>query len=173
MTADGSSSPADLLARLDAVEARLARLVATPTAGLTEPDAGTGERWEAGQVWAHIAEFVPYWLGELQRVAAGSGSPDPVPYGRTKTDPRRIAAIERDRREDPRALLRRTTDGIVRVRMFMRELPADRWTSMGLHPTRGEVRVSVILRDSLVGHLEEHADQLAGLAGHAEGGTTG
>jgi hypothetical protein len=161
------SSSTDLLARLDAVEARLNHLVATPMPGLTEPDEGTGERWEAGQVWAHIAEFVPYWLVELERVVAGGRSPgaaDPVPYGRTKTDPGRIAAIERDRREDPRALLRRATEGIARVRAFVRELPAEAWSVVGLHPTRGEVPVERIVKGSVVDHLEEHADQLEGLA---------
>jgi hypothetical protein len=156
-----------LLARLDAVEARLNHLVATPTPGLTEPDEGTGERWEAGQVWAHIAEFVPYWLVELERVVGGGrgpGAADSVPYGRTKTDPVRIAAIERDRREDPRALLRRATEGIAELRRFMRGLPAAGWDAVGLHPTRGEQRVDRILEDSVVGHLEEHADQLEGLA---------
>jgi len=160
----------ELLARLDAVETRLDRLVATPTPGLTEPDDGTGERWEAGQVWAHIAEFVPYWLGELQRVVAGGRAPgvaDPVPYGRTKTDPVRMEAIERDRREDPRALLGRATDGIARVRAFTRALPMEGWSAVGLHPTRGEVPVERIVDASLVEHLEEHADQLEGLARQA------
>ena len=160
----------ELLARLDAVEARLNHLVATATPGLTEPDEGTGERWEAGQVWAHIAEFVPYWLVELERVVAGGrgpGSADPVPYGRTKTDPVRIATIERDRREDPHALLSRATEGIARVRAFVRELPADAWSIVGLHPTRGEVPVERIVEGSVVDHLEEHADQLEGLAREA------
>lgn len=164
---DPSAARDELLRRLDAVEARLNHLVATPTPGLTEPDEGTGERWEAGQVWAHVAEFVPYWLVELQRVVAGGRAPgaaDPVPYGRTKTDPVRIAAIERDRREDPRALLHRATEGIARVRAFVRELPAEAWSFVGLHPTRGEVPVERIVEGSVVDHLEEHADQLEGLA---------
>jgi hypothetical protein len=164
---DPSAARDELLARLDAVEARLNHLVATPTPGLTEPDEGTGERWEAGQVWAHVAEFVPYWSVELERVVGGARGPvaaDPVPYGRTKTDPTRIAAIERDRREDPRALLRRATEGIAELRTFMRGLPAAGWEAMGLHPTRGEVPVERIVEGSVVEHLEEHADQLEGLA---------
>jgi hypothetical protein len=167
---DPSAARDELLGRLDGVGARLNHLVATPTPGLTEPDEGTGERWEAGQVWAHIAEFVPYWLVELERVVAGGrgpGSADPVPYGRIKTDAARIAAIERDRREDPPALLARATEGIARVRAFVGELPADAWRYVGLHPTRGEVPVERIVEGSVVEHLEEHADQLEGLAGEA------
>jgi len=164
---DPSAARDELLGRLDAVEARLKQLVATPVAGLTDPDEGTGERWEAGQVWAHIAEFVGYWLGELERVVAGAkgaGAADPVRYGRTKTDPGRIAAIERDRREDPRALLGQATGDISRAREFLAAIPLEAWAYVGLHPTRGEVEVAQIVRGSLVGHLEEHADQLDGLA---------
>jgi hypothetical protein len=136
-----------------------------PAPGLTDPDQATGERWEAGQVWAHVAEFVGYWLAELERVAAGAADGSaPVPYGRTKTDPGRIAAIERDRHEDPHALLRRATDGIAAVRSFLAPLAPDGWDAVGLHPTRGRQTVATIVEDSLVGHLEEHADQLEGLA---------
>lgn len=163
---------AALVARLDAVEERLRRLVAAPTPGLTEPDPGTGERWEAGHVWAHIAEFVPYWLAEMERVVAGAmpaaaGMPEggsPVLYGRLKTDPGRLAAIERDRREDPVALLRRATEDIARVRAFARGLSREAWQAVGLHPTRGGQTIGTILEASVVGHLEEHADQLEGLA---------
>lgn len=168
---DAASTRDELLGRLDAVQARLERLVVAATPGLTDPDEGTGERWEAGQVWAHIAEFVGYWLEELRRVVAGAKGPkdpQPVRYGRTKTDPGRIAAIERDRRDDPRGLLARATADIGRVRDLLSGLPPEAWAYIGLHPTRGEVPVARIVRDSLVDHLEEHADQLDGLARGAQ-----
>jgi hypothetical protein len=164
---DDPEQRAHLLARIDAAEARLRHLVTASTPGLTDPDQATGERWEAGQVWAHVAEFVGYWLAELERVVAGArvaAGSAPIPYGRTRTDPGRIAAIERDRHEDPRALLRRTTDGIALVRSFLAELPPDSWQAVGLHPTRGRQTVATIVEHSLVSHLEEHADQLEGLA---------
>ena len=41
-----------------------------PPPGLTEPDPGGEEQWEAGQVWAHLAEFPRYWLAQAQRVIA-------------------------------------------------------------------------------------------------------
>ena len=96
------------LARLRAVQARLdEHAAAGPPPGLTEPDPGGTERWEAGQVWAHLAEFPAYWLGQIQHILErrSAGDPEPVPFGRTKTDLGRIAAIERDRNEDPEALL--------------------------------------------------------------------
>ena len=94
-----------LLARMADVERRLAEHAERPLPpGLTEPDADTEERWEAGQVWAHLAEFPGYWLAQAQRVVALPTN-EPVPFGRVKTDADRIDAIERDRHTDPAALL--------------------------------------------------------------------
>ena len=59
----------------------------------------SGERWDRGQVWAHLAEFIPYWIAQAGPVLRGQASGEPVPFGRTKSDPERIGAIERDRRE--------------------------------------------------------------------------
>ena len=57
----------DFVARLDSVEKRLDQHASaeTPT-GLTDPDPGGTERWEAGQVWSHIAEFVGYWQSQVE-----------------------------------------------------------------------------------------------------------
>ena len=151
------------LARLRAVQARLdEHAAAGPPPGLTEPDPGGTERWEAGQVWAHLAEFPAYWLGQIQHILERrvAGDPEPVPFGRTKTDPGRIAAIERDRNEDPEALLGKVRDGISATVSNLDALPADAWSARGLHPTRGEMTPAEILDRFIVNHLEEHADQL-------------
>ena len=69
--------------RLTAVGTRLRDLAPRRLDGLTDPDPATGERWDAGQVWAHIAEFVPYWIAQAERVLAsefrrpGAVRPDP------------------------------------------------------------------------------------------------
>jgi Mycothiol maleylpyruvate isomerase N-terminal domain len=162
------SASDDLLARLRAVQRRLEdHAAAGLPSGLTDPDPGGTERWEAGQVWAHLAEFPQYWLGQmshiLQRRAAGD--PEPIPFGRTKADPGRISAIERDRRSDPAALLRRVTDGIAAAVAQMDDLSEDAWTAQGLHPTRGVMTPAPILETFIVDHLEEHADQLDQLRG--------
>ena len=81
-------NPADAMTlRLQYVVMRLEeRATAPPAAGLTEPDHPSGEQWEWGQVWAHLAEFVPYWMGQMRVVIEAPGT-DPVPFGRTMTDP--------------------------------------------------------------------------------------
>ena len=153
----------DFAARLDAVERRFAALAtAAATPALTEPDPKTGERWEAGQVWAHTAEFPGYWLRELAKVVDGWAG-EPVPFGRVKSDPERIAAIERDRSTDRDALFARVAGGVAAVRERLATLPPAAWQTRGVHSTLGVMDVERIVEEFLVGHLEEHATQLESL----------
>jgi threo-3-hydroxy-L-aspartate ammonia-lyase len=152
--------------RLARVERRLADHAARPIpSALTDPDPGATERWEAGQVWAHLAEFPGYWLGQIRAVLAGvtDGVDEPIPFGRLKTDLGRVAAIEEERRTDPQELLRRVTTTLAEVSAVLGALPREAWRTRGLHPVRGEMRLSEIVERFVVSHLEEHADQLDGL----------
>ncbi len=152
-----------LLRRLADVERRLAEHAAAPVpSGLTEPDPGGEERWEAGQVWAHLAEFPGYWLAQALRVAA-LPTQEPVPFGRVKTDVARIEAIERERHTDPAALLERVRASLAEVTAAAGGLPAEAWQRRGMHPTRGEMTVQRIVEHFIVEHLEEHAEQLDSL----------
>jgi threonine dehydratase len=152
--------------RLARVERRLAEHAARPLpSGLTDPDEGATERWEAGQVWAHVAEFPGYWLDQVQRIlqSRAEGVPEPIPFGRTREDPGRIEAIERERRTDPAELLRRVTTQLGEVTATMGALPKDAWGARGLHSRRGEMDLASIVEQFIAAHLEEHADQLDGL----------
>ena len=153
----------DFVARLDAVEKRLDDHAAavTPT-GLTEPDPGGTERWEAGQVWAHMAEFVPYWQREVELVI-GSYNGDPVPFGRTKEDPGRISGIAMGRHEAIRQLKARVHDAIEDLKRYLAGRTSAEWNAVGTHSVRGELDVEAIVGRFVVAHLEEHADQLDGL----------
>jgi hypothetical protein len=152
-----------LLARLDAIEERLDRHARGPVPGrLTEPDPGATERWEAVQVWAHMAEFIGYWHGQLKNVIdeyEGSA----VPFGRTKTDPGRIAAIEMGRHAPIPMAKGRVHDAIEQLRRYLAALNPAEWTAVGRHSTLGEMDVERIVEHFVISHLEEHADQLDGL----------
>jgi hypothetical protein len=151
------------LERLDAVERRLASHAENdPPQGLTEPDPPTGERWEAGQVWAHVAEFVPYWMAQMKGVFDRYDGA-PVTFGRIKTDPDRLEAIERDRRDAIPALYERTRSAIGDLREWLPTLGEDAWAARGVTPRMRELGTEEMLEEFLVGHLEEHADQLDGL----------
>lgn len=157
-----------LLQRLDAVEQRFDALARTPgdaVAGRrTDADPPTGETWEWGQVWAHLAEFIPYWLDQARDVITRYRG-EPVPFGRTKSDAGRIAAIERDRGIEIAALSARLHDHIGEARAFLRELPDGAWSVRGQHATLGVMDLTHLLDEFVVGHLEQHAAQLDGLVG--------
>jgi hypothetical protein len=164
-----SASRDELIARLEAVERRLAEHVEADDhglpPGLSEPDPGEAERWEAGQVWAHVAEFPSYWLGQIRAIldAPGGGQTEAVPFGRTRTDPGRLGAIERHRHTDPAALLERVRTSLAEVVDTIRGLPAEAWTARGRHASAGELNVGAIVERFVVNHLEEHADTLDAL----------
>ncbi|MBJ7608975.1 MAG: hypothetical protein JF887_06040 [Candidatus Dormibacteraeota bacterium] len=163
-----SDQARELVRRLDAVEKRLSTCAGAELAAgaLTAPDPPSGERWEAGQVWAHIAEFIPYWLGEAAHVIE-DGALQPTRFGRTKSDPGRVAAIERDRHSDRSLLWKRVAGDIVSLRAFLAGLDPAAWSARGLHSTLGEMDLGHLVDEFLVGHLEQHADQLEGLASTA------
>lgn len=165
MMTDPDPRAGALLGRLDEVERRLGRDASSaPATGLTDPDPPTGERWEHGQVWAHLGEFVPYWVEQV-RIVVDPSREDPVPFGRTKTDPGRVAAIEHDRRVSPSELMERLSGQLVDVRALIVDLPPDAWSRRGLHPTLGVMDLPKIFEEFLVGHLEAHAAQLDALRG--------
>lgn len=154
------------LDRLGRVERRLAEHAARPVpSGLTDPNPGATERWEAGQVWAHLAEFPGYWLDQIRRILAArtGGTPEPIPFGRTPDDPGRLAAIERERRTDPAKLMRSVGAQLAEVTATLGALDDEAWGARGLHPRRGEMALPEVVERFLLDHLEEHADQLDGL----------
>jgi hypothetical protein len=161
-----TAGPAEaLLERLEAVLAHLERLAGEqpPEGALTEADEPTGERWEWGQVWAHTAEFPAYWMARLREVLAKPDTGEPPPFGRTKTDPDRIGAIERDRHTPPQRLLVRLRGDLDDLRDLLSELSAKDWGRSVRHPTLGVLDMPRVFEEFLVGHLEGHARQLDGL----------
>jgi DinB superfamily len=161
------TSVQEFLGRLDAVTERLDILATTePPGGLTEPDQPSGEQWEWGQVWAHIGEFPKYWLDQIDAVLASPGA-GPIPFGRTKADPERIAAVERERRTSPADILASIRPELGRLRSDIEGYRPGDWSRPFLHSTLGEMSLERVLGEFLVGHLEQHADQLEGLVRQA------
>jgi hypothetical protein len=172
VTVDEGSGPAAAgevaarLARLDAVEAGFVVAAARKRSiDLTSPDPSTGEQWEEGQVWAHLSEFVPYWIAEARLVVAGTGE-EPVPFGRVKSDEGRLAAIAERRHEPVEDLATVVLTDIGILRSFLTELgdSPETWARAGKHSTLGVMDLHHIFEEFLVGHLEQHLRQLEALA---------
>jgi hypothetical protein len=162
MTSDPAAA---FLARLDSAQGRLAAHSAAPPApGLTEPDPPSGERWEWGQVWAHLGEFVPYWADQVRAIVRNRPEDDPILFGRTKADPGRIAAIEEDRHRPASELMGRLVRQLDDLRSLIGGLRPEDWSRRGAHSTLGVMDLAAIVEEFLVRHLEAHTDQLDGLA---------
>jgi hypothetical protein len=146
--------------RLDAVVSRLDAHAGHLHDGLTDADPHTCDRWDEGQVWAHLAEFIPYWIVEVGTILAAD---DPPGFGRTAADTHRLGEIERRRQEAPAALMLTVRQESVALRDLLVRLDPDAWERRGIHPTLGPMTVTQIVEDFLVGHLEQHAAQLDAL----------
>jgi hypothetical protein len=124
-------------------------------------DFGTGPEasWGPREVLTHVAEMLPYWLGELERIADGDGR-TPVPFGRVGEDPIRLGTIERDRTLPLRVLFGRIDAGIGAWTTRLGTLSAEERARVGLHPKLGELPVDDIAERFVVGHAEDHIAQL-------------
>jgi hypothetical protein len=108
--------------------------------------------------------MLPYWAQQAELVAAGRQ----VEFGRVKSDPDRVAAIERDRREDPDRLLARVDEGVAVVLALLERLDDRALAATAHHQTLGDMTVGELVDRFLVAHLEEHADQLDPAEGSGE-----
>ncbi|MGQ0618185.1 MAG: hypothetical protein ACT4PW_14550 [Acidimicrobiia bacterium] len=156
---------AGFLARLGAVVPRLDAHAgaAAPAGALTSPDPGGHERWEQGQVWAHLAEIVGYWVPVVEGILA-TAVDGPVPFGRTKADAGRVGAIEAHRHDPVGALHDKLGEDLVGLRALLERMGEADWGRVGAHPKLGDMAMPRIVDFFLVGHLEEHAGQLDELA---------
>lgn len=135
---------------------------------------GPESSWGPPEVLAHVAEMLPYWLGEIERIldpheqAAAGG--EPVQFGRVESDTLRVGLIGRDRMFPIRELVDRIEASSERVARRLETLTDADVARRGQHPTRGPMVVSDMLEPFLIGHVEGHVRQLREIlaAGGAE-----
>jgi hypothetical protein len=110
-------------------------------------------------VWAHLAEFPAYWLGEAERIV-NAASGESVSFGRATDAPVRTLPIEAERHRPVAELWADCRAGIERVRAFARITSDEDWARLGDHVTKGPTSVGFVLEAFVGGHLLEHAAQL-------------
>jgi hypothetical protein len=158
----------DLVDRTLVAGQRLDRLRPAVEAGAPWPlaerfDHAPEASWGPNEVLAHVAEMIPFWLGEVERILAGP--PDPVPFGRVGTDPVRIAIIERDRSLPIGELYARIDTGLQRLAERLSTLTPAQLEKIGTHPRHGEMSVQAIAERQVINHVDEHVRQLQDILG--------
>ncbi len=121
---------------------------------------GPESSWGPREVLAHVAEMLPYWMGEIELILDAGGGSEPPPFGRLEADDLRVAIIGRDRGFPARELLGRVEVEARRVARRFRALTETDASSLGRHVTRGDLAVRDIAERLMVGHLEGHVTQL-------------
>lgn len=157
------SDQADMRARLH--EAAAAFLAQRPAVLAAEPwpladafDDSAEADWGPPEVLAHVAEMLPYWLGEVERIVAGARAP--VPFGRAPGDAVRLAVIGRDRTVPLRELWDRIASDLARYERRLDGLTDADLARQGRHPVRGPMTVGEVLERTVVSHLADHAAQI-------------
>jgi hypothetical protein len=138
-----------------------------PMAGVVGP--GPESSWGPREVLAHVAEMLPYWLGEIELILDAGGGAEPLAFGRLEDDEARVTIISRDRRFPARELLGRVEAEGRRVSRRFRALSDADAATVGRHLTRGDLTVHDIADRLLVSHLEGHVTQLRDSVGAAPG----
>ncbi len=136
-----------------------------PRQGWGEPgpeDARTGERWDRGNVLGHVAEMLPYWTAQVRAVVDGAGT-----MGRDEVGTaRRRMGIDSGREAGEEALLERIDAemvGLLALLADMGDADLDRRLVVRSHDGESQVNLRRELERLLVGHLEEHLQQLRSL----------
>lgn len=153
----------DLAARIRSAAADLATLAPDVEAGAPWPlsdSIGTAPEahWGPPETLAHVAEMLPFWTGEIERVLAGPEPP--VPFGRIADNELRIGVIDRDRTLPARELFARIASGAERLAARLGELTPEQAAREGRHQTLGVMSVAGIAERFVASHLAEHATQL-------------
>ncbi len=128
-----------------------------PLADVVGP--GPESAWGPREVLAHVAEMLPYWMGEVELILDAADA-EPPEFGRLEDDPARVAIIDRDRHFPARELIGRIEAESKRIARRCRALNDPDAQALGRHVTRGDLAVSDIAERLMVGHLEGHVSQL-------------
>src|SRR5919201_6693966 len=152
----------DLRTRLRAAHERIVAVPQTGPGVYGAPDPKTGERWNAGNVLGHAAEMLPFWVDQVRGVLAGR-----TEIGRgVEGYERRQQGIETGATLSEEQLRTRVEGGVSLAAVLLDEMsPADLERRVVYRRRDGEEEASVgqLVDQLIVGHLEEHAEQLAEL----------
>jgi hypothetical protein len=153
----------ELRTRLRAAQGRILAVPATGPGVFGAPDPKTGERWNAGNVLGHVAEMLPFWVDQVRGVLAGRKE-----VGRgVEGYERRKQGIEAGATLTEEELRTRVESGVSLAAVLLDEMsPADLQRRIVYRRRDGEEEATLgeLVDQLIVGHLDEHAQQLAELS---------
>ena len=161
----GGDDSRDLQALRERVAAARANLARTPVSadrGAGPVDPATGEAWHRGNVLGHVSEMLDYWTGQVQRAIEGAGTMGRDQQGTAS----RRQGIDSGSAASEIELRGEIDQKIGRVLVLLAAMkPADLERTVDFHNREGnrQARVGELVQNLIVGHLEEHIQQLSAL----------
>lgn len=143
--------------RVVVARARLRALLPASSDGAPPTDPQTGERWDRFNILGHMAEFPSFWCGQIASALQGEE------FGRVPGTTARLDAVLGGAAIGEATLKRRVARGIEDVLKLLERIRPEDLDRTVVMRGRGEVTVRWALESLLVGHLEEHCDQLYAL----------
>ncbi|HXJ81796.1 MAG TPA: DinB family protein [Candidatus Methylomirabilis sp.] len=158
MTTGAENSGEAQAKRLERVYDNVARLLREPGVASRLRAAPGQDAWSAMQTLGHVTEMIPYWLSHCRVLIAATGSPPR--FGRTAGSPERLAGVAHGATADPDALLARLQEEVRAAANAIRKFSEAERSKRGVTSERGEVTVAEVIESFIVGHAEEHVEQV-------------
>jgi hypothetical protein len=143
--------------RVVAVRERLRALPVSESDRQGPLDPISGERWDRYNVLGHMAEYLPFWVGELRLALEGQ------PFGRQPGSTARQQAVDTGRKVGEAELRGRIDAGLDNLQRVLQDIGPEQIDRTVTMRGRGEETVRWALENLLVGHTEAHCEQLAEL----------
>jgi uncharacterized damage-inducible protein DinB len=114
--------------------------------------------WSILDNLAHIEEFVPFWIGEIQAML----STPPQPWGRDQSHPGRLAAVQDTSQRNLDELLAGIDSRVTAACTFLRTLNDSQLDieAESRNPRWAIKPVSFVVDSLLVKHLSDHRGQI-------------
>jgi hypothetical protein len=116
------------------------------------------EVWSIAEILGHVQEAIPYWAGEIQRVAANPG----VEWGRDHQNESRLAAVAAASQRSAGEVvagLGNAKNNVIAVLGTLRDQDLQ-IEGLSRNPRWGVKPMSFVLDHLIVSHLRGHRDQI-------------
>jgi hypothetical protein len=141
--------------------AELQRLIDGPLASLETSKLykiPADNEWTIMQNLWHIVEFMPYWAGQIEKVAAEPGQK----FGRTAEDEGRLRGISEHESDSLQAVKAALPGSYARLDQVLGSLKDSDLELTGRHVRYGEKPLVWVVEEFETGHLHGHIEQITG-----------